>query len=56
MSFDNACADVVISNIVHHPDRDGAQFESMLLGLWRVLELDRLFVRRLDSEISRFDL
>src|SRR5579863_1260511 len=32
MSFDDACADVVVSNTVLHFARDDAQFESMLLG------------------------
>src|SRR5579862_4328261 len=38
MSFDDACADVVVSNAVLHFARDDAQFESMLLGSWRVLK------------------
>jgi SAM-dependent methyltransferase len=52
MSFDDACADVVISNTVLHLARDGAQFESMLLGSWRVLRPGGLFFCRLASTIG----
>ncbi|MGA3210715.1 MAG: class I SAM-dependent methyltransferase [Terriglobales bacterium] len=57
MSFDDACADVVLSNAVLHFARDDAQFESMLLGSWRVLKPGGLFFCRLASLIgmeSRF--
>jgi SAM-dependent methyltransferase len=52
MSFDDACADVVISSAVLHFARDDAQFESMLLGSWRVLEPGGLFFCRLASLIG----
>jgi tellurite methyltransferase len=37
MSFEDACADVVISSAVLHFARDDAHFETMLQGSWRVL-------------------
>ena len=49
MSFDDACADVVISNTVLHFARDDAHFESMLMGTWRVLKPGGLFFSRLGS-------
>jgi SAM-dependent methyltransferase len=52
MSFDDACADVVISNAVLHLAGDDAQFESMLLGSWRVLKPGGLFFCRLGSTIG----
>jgi tellurite methyltransferase len=52
MSFDDACADVVISNTVLHLARDDAQFESMLLGSWRVLKPGGLFFCRVASTIG----
>jgi SAM-dependent methyltransferase len=52
MSFDNACADVVISNTVLHLARDEAQFEAMLQGSWRVLKPGGLFFCRLASTIG----
>jgi SAM-dependent methyltransferase len=52
MSFDDACADVVISNTVLHLAGDDAQFESMLLGTWRVLKPGGLFFCRLASTIG----
>jgi tellurite methyltransferase len=57
MFFDDACADVVISNTVLHLAQDDAQFEAMLLGSWRVLKPGGLFFCRLASLIgmeSRF--
>ena len=57
MSFEDACADAVISNTVLHLARDDAQFESMLQGSWRVLKPGGLFFCRLASTIgmeSRF--
>ena len=52
MSFDDACADVVISNTVLHFARDDAHFESMLLGTWRVLKPGGLFFCRVGSSIG----
>jgi tellurite methyltransferase len=52
MSFDNACADVVVSNTVLHFARDDAHFESMLLGSWRVLKPGGLFFCRVGSSIG----
>jgi SAM-dependent methyltransferase len=52
MSFDDACADVVISNTVLHLAVNDAQFESMLLGSWRVLKPGGLFFCRLASTIG----
>jgi tellurite methyltransferase len=52
MSFDDACADVVVSNAILHFARDDAQFESMLLGCWRVLKPGGLFFSRLGSSIG----
>ena len=52
MSFDDACADVVISNAVLHFAGDDAQFEAMLRGSWRVLKRGGLFFCRLASTIG----
>src|SRR5579862_1776907 len=52
MSFDDACADVVISNTVLHLAADDAQFESMLQGSWRVLKPGGLFFCRVASTIG----
>jgi tellurite methyltransferase len=52
MSFDDACADVVVSNTVLHFARDDAHFESMLFGSWRVLKPGGLFFCRLGSSIG----
>lgn len=52
MSFEDACADVVISNTVLHLAGEDAQFESMLLGSWRVLKPGGLFFCRLASLIG----
>jgi len=52
MSFEDACADVVISNTVLHFARDDAHFESMLQGSWRVLKPGGLFFCRLGSSIG----
>jgi len=52
MTFDDACADVVISSAVLHFARDEAHFESMLQGSWRVLRLGGLFFCRLASSIG----
>jgi len=55
MSFDDACADVVISNTVLHFARDDEHFEAMLRGLWRVLKPGGLFFCRLGSTIGMED-
>jgi tellurite methyltransferase len=52
LSFDDGFADVVISSAVLHFARDDAHFESMLLGLWRVLKPGGLFFCRLASSIG----
>ena len=52
MSFDDACADVVISSAVLHFARDDAHFERMLRGSWRVLKPGGLFFCRLASSIG----
>ena len=52
MSFDDACADVVICNTVLHFARDDAHFDSMLHGAWRVLKPGGLFFCRLGSSIG----
>jgi len=52
MSFDDACADVVISNTVLHLAQDDAQFEAMLQGSWRVLKPGGLFFCRVASTIG----
>jgi len=52
MSFDDACADVVVSNTVLHFARDDAHFESMLRGSWRVLKTAGLFFCRVGSPID----
>jgi SAM-dependent methyltransferase len=52
MSFEEGCADVVISNTVLHFARDDAHFEAMLNGLWRVLKVGGLFFSRLGSTIG----
>ncbi|MEO8125806.1 MAG: methyltransferase domain-containing protein [Bryobacteraceae bacterium] len=52
MSFDDACADVVISNTVLHLAAGDAQFDSMLMGSWRVLKPGGLFFCRLGSTIG----
>ncbi len=52
MSFDDACADVVISSAVLHFARDDSHFERMLRGSWRVLRPGGLFFCRLASTIG----
>jgi tellurite methyltransferase len=52
MSFDDACADVVISNTVLHFAGDDAHFEAMLHGTWRVLKPGGLLFCRLGSTIG----
>lgn len=55
MSFDDASADVVISNTVLHFARDDAHFNAMLDGCWRVLKPGGLFFCRLGSTIGMED-
>jgi ubiquinone/menaquinone biosynthesis C-methylase UbiE len=52
MSFEDACADVVICNTVLHFARDDAHFEAMLEEIWRVLKPGGLFFSRLGSSIG----
>jgi SAM-dependent methyltransferase len=52
MSFDDACANLVISNTVLHFARDDAHFERMLQGSWRVLKPGGIFFCRLGSSIG----
>jgi SAM-dependent methyltransferase len=52
MTFEDGCADVVISNTVLHFAADEAQFEAMLFGTWRVLGPGGLFFCRLGSTIG----
>jgi ubiquinone/menaquinone biosynthesis C-methylase UbiE len=52
MSFDDACADVVVSNTVLHLAADDAQFEAMLQGSWRVLKPGGIFFCRVASTIG----
>ena len=52
MSFDDACAEVVLCNAVLHFARDDAHFEAMLHGAWRVLKPGGLFFCRLGSSIG----
>jgi tellurite methyltransferase len=52
MSFDDASADLVVSNTVLHFARDDAHFESMLLGSWRILKPGGIFFCRLGSLIG----
>ncbi|MGA9563957.1 MAG: class I SAM-dependent methyltransferase [Candidatus Korobacteraceae bacterium] len=52
MSFDDACADVVVSNTVLHFAHNDAHFETMLRGSWRVLKPGGLFFCRLASTIA----
>jgi tellurite methyltransferase len=52
MSFEDECADVVISNTVLHLAKDDDQFERMLHGTWRVLKPRGLLFCRLASTIG----
>lgn len=52
LSFEDASANVVISNTVLHLASDDAQFNAMLLGSWRVLKPGGLFFCRLASTIG----
>ena len=55
MSFDDGCADVVLSSAVLHFARDDAHFDAMLRGCWRVLKPGGLFFCRLASSIGMED-
>ena len=52
LPFEDACADVVLSNTVLHFACDDAHFEAMLDGTWRVLKPGGLFFSRLGSVIG----
>jgi tellurite methyltransferase len=52
MTFDDRCADVVISSAVLHFARDEAQFRAMLAGTWRPLKAGGLLFCRLASSIG----
>ncbi len=52
MSFEDSCADVVISSAVLHFARDDEQFEAMLQGSWRCVKPAGLFFCRLASSIG----
>lgn len=52
MSFEDACADVVLCNTVLHFARDDEHFERMLSGCWRLLKPGGLFFSRLGSTIG----
>ncbi|MEO1083550.1 MAG: methyltransferase domain-containing protein, partial [Acidobacteriota bacterium] len=51
-SFEDGCADVVISNAVLHFSRNHAHFEAQLEGAWRLLAPGGLFFSRLGSSIG----
>ena len=55
MTFEDACADVVICNTVLHFARDDAHFEQMMTSMWRVLKPGGLFFARLGSTIGMED-
>ena len=52
MSFDDYCADVLISSAVLHFARDDEHFTAMLQGSWRYLKPGGLFFCRLASSIG----
>jgi tellurite methyltransferase len=52
MSFEDACADVVICNTVLHFARDDAHFDAMVRELFRVLKPGGLFFSRLGSSMG----
>ena len=52
MSFDEACADVVLCSAVLHFARDDAHFDAMVQGVWRVLKPGGLLFCRLASTIG----
>lgn len=52
MSFEKACADVVISSAVLHFAQDDAHFDAMLQGSLQMLKANGLFFCRLASSIG----
>jgi len=54
-TFEDQCADVVLSSAVLHFARDDAQFEAMVHGAWRVLKPGGLLFCRLASTICMED-
>jgi len=54
-SFEDGCADVVVSSAVLHFARDEGHFRAMLGGSWRVLKPGGLFFCRLASSIGMED-
>jgi SAM-dependent methyltransferase len=54
-TFEDQCADVVLSSAVLHFARDDAQFEAMVHGAWRVLKPGGLLFCRLASTIGMED-
>jgi SAM-dependent methyltransferase len=55
MTFDDGCADVVISSAVLHFARDEPHFRAMLAGTWRTLRPGGLLFCRLASSIGLED-
>lgn len=55
MSFQDACADVVISSAVLHFANDEAQFDAMVDSMWRVLHPGGMLFCRLASSIGIAD-
>jgi SAM-dependent methyltransferase len=56
MSFEDHCADYVISSAVLHFARDDKHFQAMLQGTWRVLRPGGTLFCRLASSIGMEDL
>jgi tellurite methyltransferase len=56
MSFEDHCADYVISSAVLHFARDDKHFQAMLQGAWRVLRPGGTLFCRLASSIGMEDL
>lgn len=54
-SFDDGCADLVISNAVLHFSRDHQHFRAQVDGLWRLLAPGGLLFARLASSIGLGD-
>ena len=52
LSFDDRCADVVISSAVLHFARDDGQFDAMVRALWRCLRPGGLLFCRLATSIG----
>jgi tellurite methyltransferase len=55
MTFEDACADALISSAVLHFARDDQHFASMLREMWRVIKPGGLFFCRLASNIGMED-